>query len=245
MSEKLDNFLNTIDNIPPETAKQLQLNPNSSNLREAHAELIQKALASETTYIFLTGNPGIGKTTAIAKFLQTQTCLDEGFLFFYVSPRIQVNLDIIEKFTNRETNTLCDDRILTLNTNANLIKNNGGKYTVNYLSNQRQGNFQEQGVHFIHRDSDIEPQRFSPSSVKRLTEDRICDVGQRSRGVLDSICSAIYTIINRNISQNIVATVAVQSLKKLQTGKDTFCHISRKYSKTHITPEKGKLWWIK
>ena len=53
--------------------------------------------------LFLTGNPGIGKTTAITEFLKQPKILDEGFLFFYISPRIQVNLDIIEKFTDINT----------------------------------------------------------------------------------------------------------------------------------------------
>jgi len=54
--ERVDKFFNSIDIIPPDLAAQLQVTPNS-NMREAHAELITKALASDDTYIFLTGNP--------------------------------------------------------------------------------------------------------------------------------------------------------------------------------------------
>ena len=46
-------------------------------------------------------------------------------------PRKQVNLDIIEKFTNPDTNELCDPRLFCLNTNSKIIADNGGR---NYSS---------------------------------------------------------------------------------------------------------------
>ncbi len=145
--EQVNGFFNSVGEVPQELMSQLGLTGNM-NLRQAHAELIKKALVSEDTYIFLTGNPGIGKTTAIVEFLKNH--IDEGFLFFYVSPRKQVNLDIIEKF-KEETGELCDRRILAINTHSNLITDNFGAYTVQYLCNQRQGDFSAQSVNF--RDS--------------------------------------------------------------------------------------------
>ncbi|TAE99942.1 MAG: ATP-binding protein, partial [Oscillatoriales cyanobacterium] len=91
-TERIDNFVNSIDIISDKLADELQID-RGLHLRNAHAQLIVKALQSDETYIFLTGNPGIGKTTAIANFLKTH--IDDGFLFLYVSPRKQVNLDII------------------------------------------------------------------------------------------------------------------------------------------------------
>ena len=226
LKEKIEDFQNSIDIIPTAIATDLQLDSNL-NLRDAHAELIKKALGSDATYVFLTGNPGIGKTTAITEFLKSQDCLAEGFLFFYVSPRNQVNLDIIEKLTIPSTKILGDDRIITLDTNANLIKNHGGQCTVNYLSNLRNGNFQEQSVHFIDRRSELTSPTASLNSLKRITEDRIEDIGQRNRGVLDSISEAIYTVINRQISNNIVATASIQSLKKTNNGRDTLVHLEK------------------
>jgi CTP-dependent riboflavin kinase len=89
------------------------------NLRQADADLIKKALVSQANYIFLTGNPGIGKTPAIVEFLKSK--IDEGFLFFYVIPRKQVYLDIIYKFKNEETGELCDRRLIAINTNGYFI----------------------------------------------------------------------------------------------------------------------------
>ncbi|MEL7037727.1 MAG: ATP-binding protein [Cyanobacteria bacterium J06592_8] len=233
--ENIESFCNSTAKISPELAAKLQVDPNLK-LRDAHAELIRKALTSDATYIFLTGNPGIGKTTAIANFLKSAECLDEGFLFFYVSPRTQVNLDIIEKFKNTLTNLLDDDRIFTITTSANLIKNNGGELTVNYFSNQRKDDFIEQTIHFINQKNELK----SPSLAKnlsRLTEDQIQDIGQRKRGVLDSICQAIYTAIKCNLSQNIVATVSIQSLKKTQTGKDTLYHFEKIFKDAYHSTE--------
>ncbi len=233
--ECIKDFFNSIDTIPADLAKQLQVTPNL-DMRKAHAELITKALSSDATYIFLTGNPGIGKTTAIANFLKSQNCLDEGFLFFYVSPRKQVNLDIIEKFKNQQTNLLDDDRIFTLTTSANLIKNNGGQFTVNYLSNERTDDFIEQTIHFINQTNELTSTSLS-KNLGRLTEDQIQDIGQKNRGVLDSICQAIYTAIKCDLSPNIVATVSIQSLKKTQSGKDTLDHFEKIFKDAYNSTE--------
>lgn len=218
--EHIKGFINSIDIIPENIANQLQINPNLE-LRQAHAELIKKELASDANYIFLTGNPGIGKTTAISDFLKSEKCLDDGFLLFYISPRIQVNLDILEKFTDPITKSLSDDRIFTINTNSVLINNKGGNCAVHYISNRHHNDFTEQIVHFINQKNELETSGNFSKTFQRLTEEELQHISRRNRAVLDSICEAIYTVINKEISNNIVATVAVQSLKKLSNGQDT------------------------
>jgi hypothetical protein len=222
--EELHGFFNSVEEVPAELMSKLGLT-GTMNLRQAHAELVKKALLSDATYIFLTGNPGIGKTTAIVDFLTTH--LDEGFLFFYISPRKQVNLDIIEKFKDHnDSDKLCDDRILAINTHTNLITDNSGEYTVQYLWNQHQGDFKEKSVNF--RDSRTIEQRGRRSNrLNRRTEDVIQDIGTKSRGVLNSICEAIATFVESKRSKNIVATACIQSLKKTLDGGDTLKHFGK------------------
>ena len=217
--EKITGFFNTIGEVPPQLMTQLGLT-GKMNLREAHASLIQTALTGSQTYVFLTGNPGIGKTTAIVEFLKQH--FDEGFLFFYVSPRKQVNIDVIEKFKD-----LNKQGLFCLNTNSNLIQANGGRCTVQYYSNFRSKDFTEQTVQFLDSQT-VNERRPRPSqSLQQTMEDLIQDVGHSGTGVLNCICEAVYTIINRKISRNIVATISLQSLKKLEGGQDTLHHFEK------------------
>ncbi|MBD2690301.1 helicase-related protein [Anabaena catenula] len=235
-TEKITGFINSVGTVPSELMNELGLT-GTITLRDAHAELIKKALVSQSTYIFLTGNPGIGKTTAIVDFLKAH--IDEGFLFFYVSPRKQVNLDIIEKFKDKNTGKLSDDKLLAINTNSNLLTDNPGRYTVQYTSNQRQGKFTKKSVHFL--DSrDIEQQKARRSDrFKRTKEDVIQDVGQKKQGVLNSICEAISTIVEEKISNNIIATASIQALKMTDAG-NTLKHFDKIFRNAYNTPD-GKV----
>ncbi|WP_017716989.1 helicase-related protein [Kamptonema formosum] len=223
-TERMDGFLNSIDTISADLASQLDISPKS-HLRDAHAELIRKALVSDDTYIFLTGNPGIGKTTAIANFLQAH--LDEGFLFFYVSPRKQVNLDIIEKFKSPDTEQLSDSRLFCINTNASIIKENGGKPTVEYHSNQRQDDFTAKSIHFLNATRERQRREQQPQRLKQETEDTFRDIGERTAGVLSSICEGIHALIDSKSCNNIVATASIQSLRITPNGANTLEHLDK------------------
>lgn len=230
--ERITGFFNSSGEVPSELMAQLGLS-GTMNLRDAHAALIQTALTDNNPYLFLTGNPGIGKTTTIVEFLKQH--LDDGFLFFYVSPRKHVNKDVIEKFKSlaRESSSGSvaapseNNRLFCINTNADIIETNGGRCTVQYFSDLREGDFTEQAVHFIDGQALVERRSRASQRLQRTMEDLIQDVGSQTQGVLDSICDAIYTIIDRKISNNIVATVSLQSLKKTGSGQDTLRHFEK------------------
>lgn len=224
--ERLSNFANTAANISPELAQSLNLD-SSLSLRDAHAELITQSLTSEVNYLFLTGNPGIGKTTAVVKFLKEH--ISEGFLFLYISPRIQVNKDIIEKFKNKQSDKLYDDRLFCLSSHSQLINNygaSGHKYIVNYLAEKYPENFSQKSVQFLNLTQEDSAVTYYSSKIKRQNENTLTTVNHSKPGVLASISNAIYTLIDGEISNQIVATVSLQSLRETYNGKTTLEHLN-------------------
>lgn len=220
--ETIARFTNSVGQVPPELREKLGLG-EGINLQDAHQALVMRSLLPNNShsFLFLTGNPGIGKTTAIARFLQDHA--DEGFLFLYASPRKQVNLDILEKFKDSQTRQLFHDGVFTLNSYANLIKNNYGYATIQYQSNVRHGHFKQSDVYF--QDSRIPDSSTNRQiSLERLDQNTVIPTKKSSAGVLQSVCKAIALLVNQNISRQIVATVSIQSLKETRTG-NTLNHL--------------------
>ncbi|MBV5310035.1 helicase C-terminal domain-containing protein [Chromatium okenii] len=89
------------------------------SLRDLHASAVIAGLNAaelgKLTVLGLEGNPGIGKTTAVTRYLRKLT---DGFLFLYVSPRVIINDDVTSGLA-RKNNTLTG--ILTVTTNSKLI----------------------------------------------------------------------------------------------------------------------------
>lgn len=232
--ERLTGFVNGVSPVSEEVTEEFGLSEGLT-LQNAHSQLIQRELVGEGVYLFLTGNPGIGKTTAIANFLKSHR--DEGFLFIYASPRKQVNLDILEKFKD-ESGQFCDDRIFAINSHGKLIADQGGRQTVEYLSNTHQEDFVKGGTLFCDRRiCDRTPQH--QPQLDRKNANTIQEKENRHAGVLKSVCHGIHTAIDHpELSCNqIIATVTIQSLKKTPDGKDTLQHLETifksVYSKKH------------
>ncbi len=246
--ETLDGFVNTRSPLAPE-----QLSPpvlerlerrdyQGKHILDVHGALIRKELASRTPYLFLTGSPGIGKTTAIVNFLKARAMQGEGFLFLYVSPRKQVNLDIINKFKQEQFGLHCEN-LFAMTANSVIIRNNSAKPTVHYYSKKRQDTFWEHGVKFIFDESDeAKKQRKSQRRLEEIQEGLLIDRGERISGVLSSLCNALYAALDKPLSNAIVATVAIQSLKRTGDGSNTLRHLERifegAYSKeTGVIPD--------
>ncbi|MCT7994238.1 ATP-binding protein [Laspinema olomoucense] len=235
--ERIQGFFNSVGIIPRELATPLGL-PEGLTLRNGHAELIQKALTSQEIYLFLTGNPGIGKTTAIANFLQSH--FEEGFLFLYVSPRKQVNLDIIDKFKSASAGNLCDDRLWCLTSNAVMIQENGGFPTVRYHTNSRRDTFTAKAVDFIPADQEVRSPRsqHQSSRLHQIAADHIRDRGTKTAGVLSSICAGIHTAVADQLSNQILATVSIQSLRVTTPGNTTLKHLNHIFKSAYNERDK-------
>ncbi|MDB9311969.1 helicase-related protein [Spirulina sp. CS-785/01] len=209
---------NKINIIPPhqETLENFQ---STAALRQPHAEAVKTALNSDKTFLFLTGNPGIGKTTAIVEFLKSH--LEEGCLFFYVSPRKQVNLDIIEKFKNSQTGELVDDRLFCMTTNATILDEYKPQQVVKYSSGHHKTPFSSHGTQFIPLNDPPPPRTPSQSSIKRINDRQMRNKKNHKNGVLSTLCKGIYNVINDPISNTVVATACIQSLRITKSGQNT------------------------
>ena len=101
------------------TLREIGGNTETTTLRSLHEAAVVAGLRAaprgRITALGLEGHPGIGKTTSVMRVLER---LDEGFLFVYVSPRVVINNDVMDKIAQREgkpTGTL------TLTTHSALI----------------------------------------------------------------------------------------------------------------------------
>ncbi len=211
---------------------------SSLTVQQAHSVLVRQELTSQDPYVFLTGNPGIGKTTAIVEYLLDCERQGQGFLFFYLSPRTQVNLDLIQKFRTNVGGPL-HGSVLALTTNANLLDGRRDP-TVLYSSSQLQGQgaITRQGVQapvtFLEADSALaSASQKRTSGLDSLLEDQIWDRGVRTPGVLYSICQALAANMQQPLSNAVVATVSIQSLKKKGGARDTLDHLEKIFASAY------------
>jgi beta-galactosidase beta subunit len=225
-----EHFFNTAGIVPESVQRSLQL--TETEFRNAHAELIYRSLADSTIgFLFLTGNPGIGKTTAVVNQIIKQ--LNEGSLLIYISPRIQVNRDIIEKFRDKSGTKLVSDRLICLNTNSIIRDYANGGYAVEYHSNTLQGNSKIGQVDFLDART-LKDNVLTRSSQLVRYADNLVQVEKRNKaGVLASLSEAIHTcIITPEFPNNIIATVSIQSLKETRSG-NTLTHFKRIFSSAY------------
>lgn len=201
--------------------------------RKAHSRLIIKALREpEITTLFLTANPGAGKTYTIVEHL-LEDCVKDGFLFVYASPRKQVNQDIIRRFQEKLTGRLRHDSLLTLNCSSTLIENYGP--SVEYRRNAPLSDADHFGIHFVSAqdgsDATSPLHRKSQDRLQRANDEMLI-VGARSPGgVLKCLCTGIYATLEQQLARCIVATVSIQSLKRVvsieKLSTNTLVHFQR------------------
>ncbi len=232
-TETLKNFQSTADNVPTDILAEVGLN-QPLTFRDAHAQLISQAMRNDDLLLFLTGHPGIGKTTAIVEYILTPQILSEGVLFFYFSPRIQVNNDIIEKFSRNDKRVIKDDSLVCIYSNNALISHYGGKPVIKYVSNSplpeqlKMPSFVGGNILTLVADDEEMPHHQSCNSHAKSTSDNKIEYSRRiPPGVLKTLCSAICTLRNnQSLPKNLIATATVQSLKKMQTAT-TAKHLKR------------------
>jgi hypothetical protein len=225
--ETLTNFCSTAATLPPEVLKRYGFeNPvKALPFKVAHSELILKALKDTSTlHLFLTGSPGVGKTHTIIEYLLNE-CVQQGFLFVYISPRKQVNIDIVKRL--QKNGKLRHDDVITLNSTSALI-DEYGQEAVEYRRNAPLPYPEIAGVHFVPAEKRMEQNQESSHHRNKdqfsRANDEALDVRSAAKGgVLKSLCLGIQAVMEQQVSRCIVATASIQSLKKIEKmdGEDT------------------------
>lgn len=222
--ESFTDFINSIDSLPKNLAQQLNL-PSDFNLRQGHNHLVQQALNQANLFVFLTGNPGIGKTTALVEFLKNHG--HEGFIFFYISPRTQVNLDIVEKFKEAQQESHQLEDLVCLHTNANILATSSQGRAVQYYSQLDLSAYSNSKIEFRKLGSLEKYFVKTQEKFLHLYEDVARVENFQKSGVLATLCTAISQVTSQDISRQLVVTIASQSLRKLNTQTDTLKHFKK------------------
>ena len=209
------------------------------SFRDKHADLITEQLKDKNTQIIcLTENPGIGKTTAIVNALKEE----ESFLFVYVSPRTQVNKDIEEKFLldeNKGRELYSKEAVyLTADSNDEVLKNGREIEVVNYNSQNKAFDADKYNVKFLDINRDREQREDIKGKYISRDSRSISKVENISSGVLKRLTKGIKDAIDYNLSNKIISTVSMQSLKSVGN-KRTTMHINKIFE--DIYNEKTKL----
>ncbi len=242
-TETLTDFANSCDPVPDALAVSLGLEPGL-DLRGGHRALVYRAMSDMRRYLFLTGNAGIGKTTALAEYLKDRAHEGEGFLFFYASPRTQVNLDIFEKFRDSDGH-LFDPRFVGLTSNSQMIKANASRATVGYVTDGLDVPTVLDDITFQSMvegaDSDI--REVWQDAVDRATDDTVTDRKGYVPGVLTSLGRGIGALMTARATPFIASSVAIQSNKTLSSGRSTLSHFLEIFSSalTKDTPMPGPM----
>ncbi|MBK1694812.1 hypothetical protein CKO09_08680 [Chromatium weissei] len=213
---------------------------NSIPLRDLHASTVVAGLRAaelgELKVLGLEGNPGIGKTTAVIRYLRN---LSDGFLFLYVSPRVIINDEVIGTLA-REQKTNTPTGILTITTNSKLISSARPWYNARVSKGLESARYIDSAVvvdgimNLQHPDNSIlilTPElkehvehtqtgsNFN-KNVETRNQDRIHD--HNRPGVLKVLAKASRALLVENPTvQQLVLTAAIQGYRELDKNKST------------------------
>ncbi|BAY77229.1 helicase domain-containing protein [Nostoc linckia NIES-25] len=236
-----------------------QINPNQETLplRKVHEAAVfagvSAAQVGKINVLALEGNPGIGKTTAVMKFLKQQS---EGFLFLYLSPRIVINRDVTDKLARENEQPT---GILTITSNKNLID----AAPEWYKKQVQQNNFPPHnidsavvvdGIENLTRplsniffltpeqELDIDCHIVGSNKIKRRLNERDYSIESLySPGVLATIAKSAQTLLKANPQLNqLVMTAAIQGYRTLNDQSTTVNAFSNLFVHKDISKKTAK-----
>lgn len=223
------------------------------SLRDMHAAAVvagmQCSAPGRVNVIALEGNPGIGKTTAVRRYLEKKT---DGYLFLYVSPRVIINRDVTESLARKDGE---QTGILTVTTNAQLIASaprwhlsevKAGRATRRHID----GAVVADGVPNLRKpdgsvlvispeqEQEIEAAHAGSRIAKTTISENEDIVEERSLvGVLAGMAMTTQELLNLNPEVNrVVMTAALQGFREKSGGKTTMDALSKLFKKSAADP---------
>lgn len=221
--------------LPIELAKQLHA-ADLKSMQDAHAELV-KSVWKDNDILVLSGTPGIGKTTALRNILADYNC---GYLLIYLSPRIQVNTDLMAKFdpTYDGNNLKGKGELICINTNSTLIKaadSHHGKAALSCCSHKTPV---DPKFLFLGQEEAESLEIKEPKNQSNYGRTEISAATEVSRhthhGVFKTIMQAIHRLNDRHGYKRIIACVSTQSNRQLNQETTTVgAHLSKMFGDSH------------
>ncbi len=218
--------------LPIGLAKQLQA-AGLKSMQDAHAELV-KSVWKDNDILVLSGTPGIGKTTALRNILSDYSC---GYLLIYLSPRIQVNMDLMAKFdpTHEGNNLKGKEELICINTNSTLIKAADSHHGKAALSCCSQKIPDDPKFLFLSQEEteslEIKELKKNQSNYGRTEISAATEVSRYTHhGVFKTIMQAIHRLNDRYGYKRIIACVSTQSNRQRNRETTTVgAHLSRMF----------------
>lgn len=218
-------------------------------LRDLHAAAIAAGMNAaepgKLNVLGLEGNPGIGKTTAVTRYLAKQ---QSGYLFLYVSPRVIINRDVTEKLARKNGEP---SGILTVTTNAQIISA-AERYHRSQVEDGKAEKRHIDGAVIVDGVHDLAKPRSSVLVLSPEDEQEIekCHAGTRLAkttlsenedmveersllGVLSAMSSTTRELLALNPDVNrAVLTAALQGFREKGNGRNTIESLSQLFRET-------------
>jgi hypothetical protein len=246
------------DRPQADIADRVQRRDATATLRDVHGETLRRAIVhappGQITVVAAEGMPGIGKTTAVMRALQTSDC---GYLWLYASPRLVINGEVFRKMARTDDGQRSG--VLALTTNGRLISGARDWWRRVHPDDRKyvDGAVQHDGVETLvsppgstilvtpEEASEVEG-RHAGSGFRKRTVDENTDEMKRVNppGVFGTLVATARDIIRRNSNiSRLVLTASIQGFRLLQqanpeeSARTTVDSLSKLFRNRADTPE--------
>lgn len=208
--------------------KKKILNKTAFTLRDLHKCAVVVALKEsqlgKISYICLTGTPGIGKTSSVKTLLADL----EGFFFFYTSPRVLINDDVVGDLSKISATITSNSEVVTqakqiyaaINGKENTVNARGGAI-IGGVDNLKSSNgssvllFKQDDYQKI---KDLEESQSTSRRYANTSDAKVTATNKKFARVFDSLGESSQQLLDCHPEINrLTMTVATQAFMKYDT----------------------------